>query len=102
VEIANPESLWRPGSYHSVMLVVAEIPDAVCIPKTAVFTQEKQAFCYVIDKGGVLRKQKLSLGLASGDEWQVKEGLTADEQIIARNVGAFREGQRVEIAAPAP
>lgn len=102
VEIANPDALWRPGSYHSVTLVVAEIPDAVCIPKTAVFTQEKQVFCYVIDKDGTLRKQKLTLGLASGEELQVRDGLTGDEQIIARNVGAFREGQRVEIAAPAP
>jgi HlyD family secretion protein len=102
VEVANPEGLWRPGAYHSVTLVVAEVPDAVCIPKTAIFTQEKQVFCYVIDEDGRLRMQKLTLGLASGDEWQVKEGLTGDEQIIARNVGAFREGQKVEIAAPAP
>lgn len=102
VEITNPEGVWRPGSYHSVMLVVAEVPDAVCIPKTAVFTQEKQTFCYVIDKDGTLRKQKLTLGLASGDEWQVKDGLTGDEQLIARNVGAFREGQHVKIAVPAP
>lgn len=102
VEIANPDALWRPGSYHSVTLVVAEIPDAICIPKTAVFTQEKQTLCYVIDKEDVLRKQKVSLGLASGDEWQVKEGLTGEERIIGRNVGAFRDGQKVETAAPAP
>jgi HlyD family secretion protein len=99
VELANPDSKWRPGAYLSVQLVVAEIPDAICIPKTAAFTQEKQTFCYVIGESGALRKQSIVLGLASMDEWQVRDGLLGGEQIIGRNVGAFREGQRVAIAA---
>jgi RND family efflux transporter MFP subunit len=101
VDIANADGQWRPGSYVQASLVAAEIPDAICIPKTAMFLQNKQAYCYVIGADGALEKRPIEVGASSVDELHVRKGLTGGENLIGRNVGSFREGQLVELAAPA-
>lgn len=101
VDVPNPEGRWRPGTYVHVKLTVAELPGVFALPKAAIVTQEKLNYCYAVDSDGVIRRLPIELGLQAGTEFEVRSGLTGDEQVITLNASSFREGQVVEIAPPA-
>lgn len=102
IDLPNPSDEWRPGLYLQAKLTVAEIPDAVAIPKTAVLIVDKQTYCYCITPEQRIERRAIALGIQAGNEVEVRSGLDGTEQIIASNAGAFREGQVVEVVAPAP
>lgn len=101
IDVPNADGKWRPGQYVQVKITVAELENVLSLPKTAILTQEKQTYCYAIGADNKIVRLPVSLGLQAGSEFEVREGLTGDERVIGVNANAFREGQTVEIAAPA-
>jgi RND family efflux transporter MFP subunit len=100
IEVPNPGGKWRPGVYAQVTLTVAELPDALCLPRTAIVVQDKDHYCLVVGTDGKVVRQAVSLGISAGSDVEIRSGLTGEEQVIGVNPGAFREGQVVEIAPP--
>lgn len=100
VDVANPEGLWRPGLYVQAKVTVAELHDVFVLPRVAIVTQDKQTYCHTVDEGGHVVRQPVSLGLHSGSDVEIREGLTGTEKVISVNANTFRVGQIVEIAAP--
>lgn len=99
-DVPNAEGKLRPGMYVAADLKVAERQEAIVIPQSAILPGPTPA-CWRIEKSGELVRQPLELGLESGGEVEVISGLAGDEQLVGRNVTAFREGQRVEVLPPA-
>ena len=102
IELPNPEGQWRPGQYVPVKITVADLPEAISLPKTAIVTQDKQTFCYCIEADGKVSKRPIELGILAGTDYEIRSGLTGQEQVIGANVNAFREGQLVEVVPPKP
>ncbi len=100
IDVPNSDGKWRPGQFVSARITIAELPDVISLPKTAVVTQEKQTYCFVVAVEGRLVRQPIELGLQAGTEFEVRSGLTGSEQVIGVNANAFREGQTVELAQP--
>jgi len=100
IDVPNDDGRLRPGMYAHARLKVAERPDALVLPKSALMTSGGQTSCWRIESDGTLRRQILQTGLESGGQYEIVSGLTGDEQIIGVNASAFREGQQVEIVAP--
>jgi len=98
IDVPNPDGRWRPGQFVTAKITVAELPDVLSLPKAAIVTQDKQTFCFVIAPDGDLIRQPIALGIQAGNDFEIRSGLTGDEQVIGQNAGAFREGQTVEIA----
>jgi RND family efflux transporter MFP subunit len=100
IDVPNEEGRLRPGMYAYARLKVAERPDVLTLPKSALMIQGGQTSCWRIETDGTLRRTVIQTGLESGGEYEIVSGLNGDENIIGVNVGAFREGQQVEIVAP--
>jgi RND family efflux transporter MFP subunit len=100
IDLPNAEGRLRPGMYVVADLKVAERPDALVIPKSAVLPGPAPA-CWRIDDSDQLVRQPIQLGLESGGEVEVVSGLSGEERLIGVNVGAFREGQQVEAVSAA-
>jgi HlyD family secretion protein len=100
IDVPNAEGQWRPGQYVLVKLTIAELMDALSLPKTAIVTQDKQTYCYAIDAQNQVIRKPIALGLQAGNDFEIRTGLTGDERVIGVNPNAFREGQTVEIAPP--
>lgn len=100
VDIPNPEGRWRPGLYVQARVTVAELENVFSLPKAAIFSQDKQTYCYTVDADGKVARRAISTGLQAKAEIEIREGLTGDEKVISVNANTFREGQTVEIAAP--
>ena len=101
IDVPNPDGLWRPGLYVQAKVTIAERESVITLPKQAIITQDKQPNCYVVGSDGMIARRGLTLGLHSGSEVEILDGLTGEENVITVNANTFREGQAVEIAAPA-
>lgn len=100
IDVPNPEGRWRPGQYVQVKLNVAELTDVLSLPKTAIVTQDKQTYCFCVGDDGKVRRMAIALGLQAGNDFEIRSGLTGDENVIGVNASSFREGQAVELAKP--
>ncbi|MDP1796846.1 MAG: efflux RND transporter periplasmic adaptor subunit [Planctomycetaceae bacterium] len=100
IHVPNADGLWRPGQYVQVKLTVAELENGLSLPKSAIVTQDKQTYCFSVGADGKVVRLPIALGLQAGGDFEIREGLTGQEQIISANANAFREGQVVEIVPP--
>lgn len=100
VDVPNASKRLRPGLYVQVELVVAELEGVLSLPRSAIFTQDKQTCCYTIGSDGKVSLAPVSLGLQAGNEVEVRSGLKGDERVIGANTSAFRPGLVVEVAKP--
>lgn len=94
------ESLW-PGQFVDVTIRLAEQPDALVIPNTAVMEGQKgpQVFVVVNDKAELRRVQ---VERTAGDISLIKDGLKAGEQVIITGQLRVYPGAKVSIkGAPA-
>lgn len=100
VHVPNAEGRWRPGQYVQARLTTEEVENGLSLPKSAIVTQEKQTYCFVVADDGTVERQPIALGLHAGTDIEIREGLTGSEKVISINANAFRAGQIVE-AIPA-
>jgi RND family efflux transporter MFP subunit len=100
IELPNPDGKWRPGQYVPVKITIADLPDALSLPKSAIVTQDKQTFCYCIGEDSKVVKKPIELGILAGTDYEIRSGLSGEERVIGTNVSAFREGQAVEVKTP--
>jgi RND family efflux transporter MFP subunit len=101
IHVPNADGHWRPGQYVQVKLTAAELENCLSLPKSAIVTQDKQTYCFGVGTDNKVVRFPIALGLQAGGDFEIREGLTGDEQIISANANAFREGQLVEIT-PSP
>jgi len=101
IDVPNMDGKLRPGMYANARIKVAEKTDALVLPKTAILTSAGQSFCWRIETDGTVVRHPIQTGIESGGEVEILGGLNGSEPIIGVNAGAFREGQRVEVAEPA-
>jgi len=102
IDIANPDGRLRPGLYMQVELTVAELENALALPKTAIVTQDKQTYCFTVGADGKVSRTAVDVGIAAGNEFEIRSGLSGEENVIGVNAAAFRDGQVVDIATQTP
>ena len=102
IDVDNVSRTLRQGMYVSAELKAAVRENALALPRAAVLTQDKVTFCHVIDASGKVTRAPVQIGIQSGAEVEIRNGLSGDEQVIGTNSAAFKEGQIVEVVAPAP
>ncbi len=99
IEVLNEEGILRPGMYANVELVIAHKPDALAIPRTAILSQDGKPTCLVVTSDQSIVRRPLQTGIVTTTEVEILGGLEGAEEVIFANAAAFREGQKVQIAA---
>lgn len=99
VDVPNESGELRPGMYAYATIVLAESPDALVIPATAVRTENRKSWCFCIEHGKLVQKT-IELGLKSGSELEVTSGLTVDDAVVEKPTAELKEGQSAEAASP--
>jgi RND family efflux transporter MFP subunit len=95
VDVPNSESLLRPGMYATVTIERDRRNNAIVIPAAAVFTKEMQTFVSCVASGKVQIKQ-VHVGLRSGQEIEILDGLNEASVIVLTQGDKLAEGQVVE------
>lgn len=84
----------RPGGFASVQ-IVAGSQDAPVLPESAIQSDDKGNFVYVVGKGNRAERRAVKTGTVTPDGIAVTEGLSGTEMIVLRAGGFLNPGDRV-------
>ena len=88
VQAANPKGRLRPGASARVTIVTRTVPHAIVIPASALLTApDGTSAVYVLGADNKPDKRPVKVGIRSGDDAQIADGLKEGERVIS--VGAF-------------
>lgn len=103
VRLDNGNGLLRPGMYARAYLVVDFRKGVVLLPAAATLTEvlpgrgtRVETTVFVVD-GEMARERKVVLGLASGDWYEVLDGLKPGEKVVTTGQNLLRDGSQVRI-----
>lgn len=96
--VINPnQAELRPGAFAKVTVPIGAERDAPVVPQTAIRPSEQGFLAYVV-ANGVAEQRILTLGMRTADgQVEVKNGLTAGEQLVIRGAEALRDGAKVKV-----
>ena len=83
VEIPNRSRSWRPGTFVTARIVVAESRAAVTVPEAAVQRVEGRECVFVEDGDGFLA-HPVTIGATDGEWNEILTGLEAGERFVVR------------------
>jgi multidrug efflux system membrane fusion protein len=92
-------SLW-PGQYVTTQLTVRVIKDALVVPQSAIITNARGTFVYVVDPDQTARQLPVVRSHSFGLNAAIT-GIKGDEQIITEGKQNLRPGGKVKVAGPA-
>lgn len=99
IDVPNEGGELRPGMYAFATIILAERPDVLTIPTTAVRAEKdkKSCFCLV---DGKLAETPISVGLTDGKHVEVVLGLKGDEEVVEKNTAALADGKAAITVKP--
>jgi len=93
----NPRGDLLPGLFVRARLSAGLKQDAILVPQLAVTRNSKgEAFAYVVGAGGKVESRILETSGAIGNQWLVRSGLKAGDQLIVSNLQQMRDGIAVK------
>jgi RND family efflux transporter MFP subunit len=116
IDLPNPKDQLRPGMYASAT-IIAERPDVMTLPVSAVLTQGDvtqgyESYCYLVEDGKV-RRTPIEIGTRGTDRVEVLrkqakpakpgaagvwENFTGQEVVAQGDLSALADGQAVTVA----
>ena len=98
VKIPYDASL-KPGQSAEVKILDYSNANGIVIPVNLVQSDEKSKYVYVLEKISngktVAKKKQVVIGEVYGDKVEIKQGLTAGEQLISEGYQSLYEGQTI-------
>ncbi|MCK6555607.1 efflux RND transporter periplasmic adaptor subunit [Candidatus Binatia bacterium] len=89
------ESLW-PGQFVNVALTVSTENGALVVPAAAVQTGQQGQFVFVVTPASVAEVRPVTVGMSTGADVVITEGVQAGEQIVTDGQIRLTAGSRVD------
>lgn len=99
IDLPNEKGLLRPGMYATASILLDQRDDALAIPVTALVREAGGDFCYCVKDGKTVRT-RVALGLRSGSEYEILDGLHGDELVVLAHAESLRDGEPVQVLDP--
>ena len=96
LEVANPQRLLHAGQFARVQVAALQDPNAIVLPQRAIQELQGKNFVWVIDAQGKAQQRDVRMGLRTGTDWQVEQGLKAGDIVIVDGVQRLRPGLAVK------
>jgi RND family efflux transporter MFP subunit len=100
-DVPNQTNRLHPGLYGYAAIAVAEHPNALVLPTTAVLADKGQDFCLCVE-GERLARRPVVVGLRLKSEVEIASGLQGDETVVRMNSPILAPGQPVEAVPYVP
>jgi membrane fusion protein (multidrug efflux system) len=105
LEVANPQQLLHAGQFARVQVAALQDPHAIVLPQRAIQELQGKNYVWILDPQGKAQQRDVRMGLRTGMDWQVEQGLKAGDIVIVDGVQRLRPGVAVKatpLATPAP
>jgi RND family efflux transporter MFP subunit len=96
VELDGSPRVLRPGLFGALTITLADLPDALLLPTSALVPAGDRPAVMVVGAGRAHR-QDITIGSNDGIRMQITDGLKGDELVITDGKDLVREGQPVEV-----
>lgn len=101
-EFPNPNGILLPNMFVRVQADLGTEPEAIFIPQKAItFTPEGNTMVFTVAQDGTTSPRPVTTGQMADGKWQITDGLTSGEMIVASGVEKIRPGVKVPIPAKA-
>ncbi|MDO3675801.1 efflux RND transporter periplasmic adaptor subunit [Paenibacillus ehimensis] len=101
LEVQNADQKLKPGTRAVVQLTTEAEEQVAAVPTLSIVREESNSFVFVL-QGDTVQKRKIKLGRISDAYQEVLEGVKEGEQIVTSGQHQLKDGQKVEVAKPAP
>ncbi len=102
-EVANPNTILRPGMFVKTYLKGATRPNAIVVPQKAVQETSNGHVVYVVTDKGTAELRPVIAGDWIGEGWIIRQGLKSGDRVIVEGFQKLAPGAPVRIAEePAP
>lgn len=96
VTVPNPDGILLPGVNVSIRGQGAEARRLPVVPQRAVSQDQQGYFVMTVDQSNTVSRRNLVLGVRSGNDWAVLEGIEGGERVIVEGLQKVRAGMTVE------
>jgi membrane fusion protein, multidrug efflux system len=105
LEVPNPKQLLHAGQFARVQVAAVQDPHAIVVPLRAIQELQGKNFVWILDANGKAQQRDVRMGLRTGTDWQVEQGLKAGDVVIVDGVQRLHPGSAVKatpLATTAP
>jgi multidrug efflux system membrane fusion protein len=104
IEFVGADRLAQSGAPVEAAIVIADFPDAVTVPDTALFEDASTGAHYVFVAGddGLAHRTPVTLGIQSDGRTQIIAGVAPGTIVITSGGYALSDGLRVKVAVATP
>lgn len=92
--IDNEDDALAPGMFGRFSIAYEKHENALLVPRDAVLREDDEMVVYVVEDGTASRRA-VQLGIETGGEVEVLDGLADDDQVVVTGHGSLRDGSRV-------
>lgn len=94
----NKDETLYPNQFVNVRLQVAELKQAVVIPKAALQLNDSGDFVFVIGKDNKVKKHMVQVGPADGEDYVViTSGVKVGDNLVTTGIDNLRDGSKVKV-----
>ena len=79
--LQNPEGFLKPEMYVNAILE-RRLGEVLAVPEEAVFATGEQNIVFVAKPDGVFEPRQVTVGVKSGEDYEVKSGLSEGETVV--------------------
>ncbi len=98
VDIANPQGLLKPGMFASVDLIFDKRENTIILPTQVVMSDDSGNYVYTLDKGDVVHKNYVKIGVTHDNRKQIVSGVNGNDQVVFMGYNLVRDGMKVRVA----
>lgn len=88
---SNPQGLLRSGNTGKIRLSL-DHKDALIVPESATVDMQDKVFVFTVGDSSKVKKQAISIIGKNGDNYLVKDGIKAGDQIVLTGIDKLQEG----------
>jgi HlyD family secretion protein len=99
VDVPNERMSLRPGMYATGTIELERRENALTLPVAAVNRQGAEPCCCCV-VGGKIERRPVKLGLRSGAEIEIVDGLSDGDAVVLARAESLEDGQAVEVIQP--
>lgn len=100
--VPNADHRLRPGLFADIRARVAEHPDALVVPETAVTWDARGPFVWRVTADGTAERSGIEMGIRSGGRVEVLAGVAEGDRIVSAGTHKVLAGAPVTTAAATP
>lgn len=89
---SNADGILLPGMFVRVQFPVSQEYDGLLVPDRALLSDQGQKYVLTVEADGKVARKRISIGQVSSGLRVVREGLTANDQVIVEGLVKVRPG----------